>query len=176
MRADAIVVLGCRILPSGRPTAAAARRAAAAARAYHAAIAPRVIASGGRRWGPQIEAKCFGDALVEAGVPAEAVLQELWSLSTYENAIYTAALCARMGAERVAVVTCAWHMARALANFRALGVDAVPLPAEPGAPAGAWTRARRRAVELVSGWLDRRLLRRSSVLRASALRAAGEGA
>src|SRR5262245_15980530 len=54
-RADAIVVLGCRVMPSGRPTTAAARRARTAAEAYFRGVAAHVVASGGRRWGGQIE-------------------------------------------------------------------------------------------------------------------------
>jgi uncharacterized SAM-binding protein YcdF (DUF218 family) len=89
-RADAIVVLGCRVLPSGRPTTAAARRAARAAQAYLEGVAPHIIASGGRRWGGAIEAEALRKELVRAGVPEGAVTRELWSLTTHENAIFSA--------------------------------------------------------------------------------------
>ncbi len=127
-RADAIVVLGCRIGPSGRPGLPAARRAATGASAYLAGVAPRIVVSGGRRWGSQIEARALGRAMVSAGVPAGAVVEELCSLSTFENAIFSAAVLAELGARRAAVVTCPWHMARALQSFRAAGVEALPLP------------------------------------------------
>jgi uncharacterized SAM-binding protein YcdF (DUF218 family) len=126
--ADAIVVLGCRIESSGRPSPAAARRAAVGASAYAAKVAPRIVVSGGRRWGAHIEARALQRTLVLAGVPRAAIHEELFSLSTLENAIFAAAILERLDARRAAVVTCPWHMARALANFRAAGVDAHPFP------------------------------------------------
>jgi uncharacterized SAM-binding protein YcdF (DUF218 family) len=167
MRADAIVVLGCRIAPSGRPAPPAARRAAAAASAFLGGVAPLVLVSGGRRWGAHAEARAMSRAIVAAGVPSGAVVEELCSLSTYENAIFSAAALRRLGARRAAVVTCPWHMARALADFRAAGVDAAPLPTGPvDAP------VRRRlylfAHERVCAWFDARALRRAEVLFAAA--------
>ena len=164
---DAIVVLGCRILTSGRLTAPAARRAATAAEAYLSGVAEIVIASGGRRWGSQIEARALQAELVRGGVPAGAIMQELWSLTTCENAIFSAALLRRIGARRAAVVTCPWHMRRALMNFREAGVDAIALPTRPP-PAGPLLRAWRYGHELVCERLDARTIRRPSVLRDSA--------
>ena len=162
-RADVIVVLGCRIAPSGRPAAPAARRAATGASAFFAGVAPRIVVSGGRRWGSQIEARALRRAIEGAGVPAGVVIEELCSLSTYENAIFSAAILARLGARRAAVVTCPWHMARALRDFRAVGVDALPVPTG----VAEIPRARRlyvEAREIVCSHLDARAMRRSEVL------------
>ncbi len=169
LHADAIVVLGCRILSSGRPCPAAARRAATAARAYLDGVAPCVIASGGRRWGGLAEAEALSGELQRAGVPGRAILRDLWSLTTYENAIFSAALLRGIRGRSAAVVTCPWHMARALSNFRGAGVDAWGLPAV-GVAAGLLVRVYREAHELVSGWLDARAMRQRSVLRESAAR------
>jgi uncharacterized SAM-binding protein YcdF (DUF218 family) len=125
---DAIVVLGCRVLASGRLSAEARARTEAAAAAYFAGQGRFVVASGGRRWGAHAESTRMKAALVEAGVPADSVVAELCSLSTFENAVFTAALLRRFGARRAGVVTSDWHMRRALANFEALGVEAVPFP------------------------------------------------
>lgn len=169
--ADAIVVLGCRILASGRPAEAAARRAATAARAYRDGVAPYVIASGGRRWGAQIEARALSRELCRSGVPERAIVQDLWSLSTYENAIFSAALLRGLGGRSVALVTCPWHMPRALQSFRAAGVDARALPT-PSMSERHLVRAYRRIHELISSWLDARAMRRRRVLRDSAARLA----
>jgi uncharacterized SAM-binding protein YcdF (DUF218 family) len=168
IRADAIVVLGCRIAVSGRPAPAAERRARAAASALHAGVAEVVVVSGGRRWGSQIEARAISAVLREAGVPASAIVEELCSLSTHENAVLSAAVLRRMGARRAAIVTCPWHMARALENFRAAGVDAVPIPAaRVDAP---WSRrVYLHAHEVVCSWLDARAMRRADVLAQAAL-------
>jgi uncharacterized SAM-binding protein YcdF (DUF218 family) len=125
---DAIVVLGCRVLPSGRLSAEATARTEAAAAAYLAGKGRVVVASGGRRWGPHAEATRMKAALVEAGVPPEAIVAELCSLSTFENAVFVAALLGRLGVRRAHVVTSDFHLRRALENFRALGVTATGLP------------------------------------------------
>lgn len=174
--ADAIVVLGCRIHSSGRPAPPAARRVAAAARAYRDGVAPWVIASGGRRWGAQIEARVLSAELRRAGVPKDVILEELWSLTTCENAIFSEVLLRRLGGRRAAVVTCPWHMRRALQDFRAAGVDAFGVPAlfDAGAPSASpraepmVARALRRGHEIASMWLDARRMRRPRVLRESA--------
>lgn len=167
-RPDVIVVLGCRIYTSGRPSAPARRRAAAAAAAYHEGVAPLVLASGGRRWGAQIEASSLREELLRGGVPASAIIEELWSLTTVENAIYTAAILRRIGAERAALVTCAWHMPRALRNFRGAGVDVVAtLPAAADRP-GLFRRVWRSGHEIVCERLDERAMRRARVIRESA--------
>jgi uncharacterized SAM-binding protein YcdF (DUF218 family) len=165
--ADAIVVLGCKVAPSGQLTPPAARRAAAAASAFHAGVAPYVIASGGRRWGSHAEARAFGRALARAGVPESAIVEELCSLSTYENAIFSAAMLRRLGARRAAVVTCPWHMARALDSFRAAGVDAFPIPTARGAIAFG-RRVYLEVHEIVCRWFDAQAMARADVLAANA--------
>jgi uncharacterized SAM-binding protein YcdF (DUF218 family) len=167
LRADAIVVLGCRIAPSGQLAPPAARRAATAARGFLGGVAPRIVVSGGRRWGAQIEARAIRGALVRAGVPEGAVVEELCSLSTHENAVFSAAVLRGLGARHAAVVTCPWHMARALENFRAAGVDARPLPtglAEIPLPARLYLEAH----ELVCRRFDARSSQRAEVLTESA--------
>lgn len=162
-RARAIVVLGCRVTTAGRLSASAARRAARAAQAYHEGVAPLIVASGGRRWGHSIEARCLRDALVDAGVPAGAIAVEMCSLSTWENATYTTELLHRRsdtsctaGTDEVAIVTCHWHMPRALSNFRAAGLSPQPLPSDEDA-GGRWRSFTREFHEAVSTWLDSRL-------------------
>jgi uncharacterized SAM-binding protein YcdF (DUF218 family) len=152
---DAIVVLGCRVLASGRPSAALSRRILTGARAYRAGLAPKVIASGGRRWGVKAEACAIAEALARAGVPDEAIVVELRSLSTRENARYVAAALGSAGILRIAVATCHWHLPRALANFRALGVDAIPLAAE-SASLNAIGDMYRTVHEGVCAWSDTR--------------------
>jgi uncharacterized SAM-binding protein YcdF (DUF218 family) len=158
--ADAIVVLGCRVLPSGRPTTAAARRASRAAQAYAEGIAPHVVASGGRRWGQLIEADMLHRELMRGGVPQDAITRELWSLTTHENAIFTAEILRRRGARRIAVVTCDWHADRAIANFQAAGVDAWPLPST-GLRRGPVGQVYRFGHERICTWLDGRAMKRA---------------
>lgn len=164
-RADAIVVLGCRILPSGRPTTAALRRARRAAEAYLEGVAPHIVASGGRRWGPLIEADALRNEIIQQGVPEHDITRELWSLTTHENAIFSVEILRRLGASRVAIVTCAWHAERAKQNFQAAGIEAFALPSV-ATSAGPLRRIYRTGHELVCTWLDKRaIVERAHVLR-----------
>jgi uncharacterized SAM-binding protein YcdF (DUF218 family) len=114
-RFDSIVVLGCRVLPDGTPSAGLARRVALAAALYRDHHAPRVVLSGGRVRGPIAEARAALPLLVAAHVPEAAVLLEDTSRSTDENARHTRAL---IGDVPVLVVTHAYHAPRARILFR----------------------------------------------------------
>lgn len=156
---DAIVVLGCRVESSGQLSPTLARRAAWAAVAFEAKLARWVVPSGGRRWGDHVEAEQLASFLEQRGVPRANILPELYSLTTAENAVFSAKILQRAGARRALVVTCNWHMRRALACFRAVGVDALPLPVPtPPSTWAAWTM--RRAHELFSGQLDAWMIER----------------
>jgi uncharacterized SAM-binding protein YcdF (DUF218 family) len=71
-------------------------------------------------------ARAMRDFLVAHGVEADHVVVEDRSRSTQENAVETARVLRELGIGKVALVTDAAHLRRALACFRAQGVDAVP--------------------------------------------------
>jgi uncharacterized SAM-binding protein YcdF (DUF218 family) len=81
------------------------------------------VASGGKRWHGHSEAAVIRAALLDDDVPEERILLELRSLSTIENALYSAALLHERGARRVTLATCAWHMQRARAAFERFGLE-----------------------------------------------------
>ena len=66
------------------------------------------------------------DELVRLGVPAERILLESASRTTYENAARIAPMLKTLAIQRVVLVTSDTHMRRALGAFRAVGVNAVP--------------------------------------------------
>ena len=158
---EAVVVLGCRLLDGGVPSPAAQRRIAEGAAAFHRSVAvggtpPLVVASGGRRWGREVEAVAIADALAALAVPRDRIALELFSLSTVENARYTAEILRAHGIRRAAVVTCDWHIPRALRSFAAFDVEAFACPAASPA-ATRWTWLQRRAHEACSELLDAHL-------------------
>jgi uncharacterized SAM-binding protein YcdF (DUF218 family) len=161
---DAIVVLGCRVDPHRGLSDSALRRVTGAREAFFEGIAPIVVASGGRRWGDRVEAVAIAEELLAAGVSGEAVYTELASLTTTENAAYTAALVRRLVGRRprVAIVTCSWHMPRALRCFERAGADVVARPVDPPSPTPAQALARR-VHEIVSSRLDRLAYERGGV-------------
>ena len=105
-----------------------------AAQLYRQGLAPRIIASGGsglRDRYPQAESEAHAmkTALVLMGVPAPAILTEDQSLNTRQNMALTAELLATnhiLG--KLAVVTSATHMPRAIATAQKAGlnIDAYP--------------------------------------------------
>lgn len=150
---DAIVVLGCRVA-KGALSAPAQRRAERGARAFHDGLSTRVVVSGGRRWNRAQEAEEFAAVLARLGVPAAAVLREDRSRTTAENARFTAELLAPLDARRVGIVTCDWHMRRALWLFERAGLVPTPVPATSPAVA-LGKRLSRGAAEYGKWCLDR---------------------
>ncbi len=154
----AIVVLGCRIRPhdAGAELAGAAgRRARAATDAAKAHGADIVIASGGRSWEGRVEADAMGEELARGGIDEKKIVREMRSWNTRENARCTRRILEARGVTRVVLVTCTWHMPRALALFRAeTKLDVEAWPADPG-DAPPLTRAYRVARERVASRLDR---------------------
>ncbi len=136
MRFDALVLLGCRV--SEAPLVGAARRRVErAARAYADGLAEALVVSGGRRWNGVVEADALAEALVKQGVPRDALILERESRTTHENAVMTARLLRERAWSSIGVVTCDWHLPRALycferAGLSATGLGAVSPPLSPG--------------------------------------------
>jgi uncharacterized SAM-binding protein YcdF (DUF218 family) len=142
---DALVILGCRV--NGTPLSGAAlRRVERTASAWNEGLAPRLVASGGQRWNGIVEAEALADALVARGVPRDVIVLERESRTTHENAIKTARILLAEGHRSVGVVTCDWHLRRALYCFRRAGFDAVGLGA-PSPPVSSSTFLLRRLRE-----------------------------
>ena len=72
----------------------------------------------------------MGELLRAWGVPEEAILLETESRNTDENALYSKRPLEAHGLKHILLVTSALHMPRALALFRASGIDAVPAPTD----------------------------------------------
>lgn len=125
---DALVVLGCRV-SGGELLHASQRRVERAATAYAELGAELVIASGGKAWDGHRECEVFARGLIARGVPAARVLRETESLTTRGNALGTARLLRELRGGRLGIVTCDWHMPRALGLFRRLGLSVFPVPA-----------------------------------------------
>ncbi|MEP7050446.1 MAG: YdcF family protein [Pseudomonadota bacterium] len=124
-----LVLLGCRVTGPNSLSPPAARRASRAIEAFRGGTPTRILACGGKKWRGVREADALCAFLAQSGVPESALERELMSLSTRQNAHYAAKLWLPRGLRRIAVVTCDWHMPRALACFRGAGFDAQPLPA-----------------------------------------------
>jgi uncharacterized SAM-binding protein YcdF (DUF218 family) len=126
---------------AGVPTASSLLRALEAARVFKAIDADLLVASGGtprpsRQSMP--ESVLLRRLVVEAGVPADRVLEESQSTTTAEQALLVRDLLVARGTRRVVLVTSPTHMKRALGFFEAAGVEVIgsmaPLRSEQAPP------------------------------------------
>lgn len=142
--ADVIVLLGGALSPpvQGGPPypnmSAAADRVWHAARLFHARKAPLIIASGGSDSdvSTESEAEAMRTLLVDFGVPASAIILEARSRTTKQNAQFSAEILRTRNLHSVLLVTSAMHMRRALNDFEATGVEAVPAATDHSGPTG----------------------------------------
>jgi cyclophilin family peptidyl-prolyl cis-trans isomerase/uncharacterized SAM-binding protein YcdF (DUF218 family) len=147
---DVLVVLGCRV-DDGQLSQAARRRVERAARAYREEGAALVVTSGGKAWDGVMECQAFARELLALGVPAERLREERESLTTRGNARGVARLLHSNAPARLGLVTCDWHMPRALRLFRRAGFAPIAVPApSPARPLHqSFIRAARERVSLV---------------------------
>ncbi len=127
--AQAIVVLGGGVKPAPEYAANVLTGAANQRLQYAAWLARQtglpILVSGGAPLGGEPEAMVMARVLQQHyGLSAR--WQEPASRTTLENARYSRALLAKDGIKRVALVTQAWHMPRALPFFTAQGLQVLP--------------------------------------------------
>lgn len=133
-RADAIVVLGGAVRPrlQGDPFARLHRgsdRVAVAAALYRARCAPLVfVAAGGKGTWPVIEPEALAirSLLVRLGVPETAIAHEQASRNTGQNAAEAWRSLSAQEIDKILLVTSAWHLPRAVAEFEAVGFSVLP--------------------------------------------------
>jgi uncharacterized SAM-binding protein YcdF (DUF218 family) len=87
-----------------------------------------ILVSGGRvkAWTEPLAQQMQHVLTIEFGVPVRWV--EDRSVDTHENAVNSAEILKRSGVKSVLLVTHAWHMRRAVAAFRATGLEPVAAP------------------------------------------------
>jgi uncharacterized SAM-binding protein YcdF (DUF218 family) len=89
------------------------------------------IVSGGKLGGDLLtEADYLARELVLLGVPREQVLIEPKANNTRENATESKRLLEQLGAQRVLLVTSAFHMPRSVGCFHAVGLEVDALPVD----------------------------------------------
>ena len=90
-----------------------------------------VLFSGGQVYADSgAEATIARRVLISLGVAPNMILVENKSVNTRQNAVYSADLIEKRGFSRPILVTSAFHMNRAVLNFRQAGVEVVPYPTD----------------------------------------------
>jgi uncharacterized SAM-binding protein YcdF (DUF218 family) len=98
-----------------------------AARLYTLLDHPRILASGGPQLGPNhtTEARAMADALVNLGVPREAIALEELSHNTVSQAVHSVRWLKAEGVSTFVLVTTPEHVRRAAGAFRAHGTEPI---------------------------------------------------
>jgi uncharacterized SAM-binding protein YcdF (DUF218 family) len=136
-RPQALVVFGEGVEPPYReepypvPRTNTYRRCEHAAWIYDNYGPMPILVSGGRtsRRYPTV-AETMNDLLRKHGIPENMIWMEDQSHSTYENAVYSAAILRDHGVSRVALIVDVVSMTRAAACLRKLGIDVSSAPCE----------------------------------------------
>jgi uncharacterized SAM-binding protein YcdF (DUF218 family) len=131
-KVDAIVVLGAAQY-DGRPSAIYEARLEHALQLWRERVAPVLVFTGGKERGDRFTEGGSGARWARRrGVPAEAVLVEEQSRTTYQNLAGAKRVLERRGPDggrhRIVVVSDPFHMFRAVKQAADLGMDAYPSP------------------------------------------------
>ena len=118
--APVALVLGAQVYPDGTPSPFLAARLDLAKRLLDAGKVQVLLVSGDNMAPEYNEPEAMRDYLIEAGVPADKVIADYAGFDTYDS-------CARakriFGVSKLIMVTQTYHLPRAVATCRALGVD-----------------------------------------------------
>ncbi|PKO83722.1 MAG: YdcF family protein [Betaproteobacteria bacterium HGW-Betaproteobacteria-11] len=131
-RAQAIVVLGAGIRPAAAEYGGDTVNARGLERLRHAARLARqtqlpLLVTGGAPFGGRPEADTMAETLHDDFAVAVR-WRETASRDTAENAAFSAALLHAAGIQRIALVSHAWHLPRAVALFEQAGLEVIPAP------------------------------------------------
>lgn len=118
---DCILVLGCYVHDSGRPSDMLADRLRRGIELYQSGAAPKLLMSGDHGREDYNEVKAMKLEAMEAGIPSEDIFMDHAGFSTYESIFRARDV---FGADKIIIVTQEYHLYRALYVANALGVEA----------------------------------------------------
>lgn len=125
--ADAMIVLGAQVLPDGTPSVQLEWRLNEALSRYQAQPMPIVVSGAQGADEPATEASIMRSWLMARGVPDTMILVEDKARNTQQNLENALALLPE-DVERILIVTSDYHLPRALAIARDLGVEPMGSP------------------------------------------------
>ncbi len=134
---DVIIMLGGGAMPDspdvdgvGALCSSPANRLLTAVRLQRKLGVPILLSGGQVYEDTGAEAKIARRILIDLGVPESKILVETRSINTTQNARYSAEILRAQGLTQPILVTSAFHMKRAVLNFKKQGIDVVPYPAD----------------------------------------------
>ena len=124
---DCLLVLGCYVHDSGRPSDMLADRLRRGIELYQSGVAPKLLMSGDHGQKDYNEVKAMKLEAMEEGVPSEDIFMDHAGFSTYESIFRARDVFA---ADKIIIVTQEYHLYRALHIANALGVEAYGVAAD----------------------------------------------
>lgn len=118
---DCILVLGCYVHDSGRPSDMLADRLRRGIELYQSGAAPKLLMSGDHGQKDYNEVKAMKLEAMGKGIPSEDIFMDHAGFSTYESIFRARDVFA---ADKIIIVTQEYHLYRALHIANALGVEA----------------------------------------------------
>jgi vancomycin permeability regulator SanA len=119
--APVALVLGAQVNPDGTPSAFLAARLDLAKRLYDAGLVGMVIVSGDHLAPEFDEPAAMRHYLIEAGLPTKKVIVDAGGFDTYESCLRAKQI---FNLSQLMIVTQSYHLVRAVATGRRLGIDA----------------------------------------------------
>ena len=116
------LVLGAQVKPDGTPSGFLAARLDLARRLYDAGRIQTIIVSGNHSADEYNEPVAMLNYLTRAGVPADRVITDPGGFDTYQSCLRARQI---YGLSQLIMVTQSYHLPRAVATCRALGIDAI---------------------------------------------------
>ncbi len=126
--AEAIVVLGTRLLPGLELSGSSLLRTRYGIALYRRGLAPLLVFTGPARGEGPAEATVRVELARELGIPAEVILTEAGARTTREEAVRLGARLRPMGVRKILLVTNSLHMARARGLFERAGFEVLAAP------------------------------------------------
>lgn len=115
------LVLGAQVYPNGQPSRFLTARLDLALRLYAAGKITVIIVSGDHGAPEYDEPAAMRRYLVDHGVPGDRIVEDPAGYDTYDSAARAVQI---YGVDRLTVITQTYHLPRAVATFRLLGLDA----------------------------------------------------
>ena len=121
---DTIIVLGAQVKADGTPSVALERRLTAALEEYRKKPSLMIVCGAQGSDEPRAEGDVMRDWLIERGVNEKEVIAETGSFNTRQNLGYAQSVMDDQGLTQALIVTSDYHVARALALCKEVGITA----------------------------------------------------
>lgn len=118
---DCIMVLGCQVKDSGKPSDMLADRIRRGIEVYELGASPKLLMSGDHGRTEYDEVNTMKQVAIDAGIPSSDVFMDHAGFSTYES-VYRARDI--FEADKIIIITQEYHLYRALFIAEKLGVEA----------------------------------------------------